>query len=129
MKKINIKLIIIIFVCLFLLLMNTIVVQAEPTTFDTAISGAKSFVSSSGTEVNGTSIKNLSMDLFNVFFTIGVIIAVIITSIIGIKFLLSSPEGKAEIKETLMPYAIGCVVIFGAYGIWKIALTILQPLN
>ena len=33
---------------------------------------------------------------------------------------------KAQIKENIIPYVIGCVIIFGAFGIWKIVLTVLQ---
>ena len=32
----------------------------------------------------------------------------------------------AQVKENLIPYVIGCVIIFGAFGIWKIVLTVLQ---
>ena len=30
-----------------------------------------------------------------------------------------SIEGKAKIKEALVPYIIGCIVVFGAFFIWK----------
>ena len=33
-------------------------------------------------------------------------------------------ESKAKIKESLMAYFIGCVVIFGAFTIWRIVVTI-----
>ena len=35
-------------------------------------------------------------------------------------------EEKAEIKTMLIPYIIGCVVVFGAFTIWKIVVDILQ---
>ena len=127
MKNTKMKIVIMVFIFIFLLMMNTIIVQA--TLFDDVIQKADDFVNPSATTVSGDSIKELFVNIFNIFFTIGVIIAVIITSVIGIKFLISSPAGKAEIKETLMPYVTGCIVIFGAYGIWRLVLIILQPLN
>ena len=41
----------------------------------------------------------------------GIIISVVALTIIGIKYLLSSVEGKAEYKKTMMPYIIGCFML------------------
>ena len=38
--------------------------------------------------------------------------------------MLGSMEEKAQIKEALIPFVIGCIVAFGAFGIWKIFITI-----
>lgn len=43
---------------------------------------------------------------------IGVVIAVIILMIIGLKYMLGSAEEKANYKQTLMPYLIGAVILF-----------------
>ena len=43
----------------------------------------------------------------------GTISSVIFISILGIKYMLGSVEEKAEYKETMKPYVIGCVLIFG----------------
>ena len=37
-----------------------------------------------------------------------------------------SVSQKAKIKETLIPYIAGCIVIFGAFGIWKLVVTIMS---
>ena len=42
--------------------------------------------------------------------------------------MIASAEDKAEIKEALVPYILGCVLIFGAFAIWKIVITILNNL-
>ena len=34
--------------------------------------------------------------------------------------MLGSIEEKANIKESLIPFVIGCIVVFGAFGIWRI---------
>lgn len=46
--------------------------------------------------------------------TIGVFIAVGALMIIGIKYITGSLEEKANYKKTMMPYIIGCVILFGA---------------
>ena len=42
--------------------------------------------------------------------------------------MIASAEDKAKIKEAMIPYVLGCIVIFGAFGIWKLAITILNNL-
>ncbi len=37
-----------------------------------------------------------------------------------------SVEQKAKVKDSLVPYIVGCIVIFGAFGIWKLVLTLLE---
>ena len=52
------------------------------------------------------------------------VLGILIGAILGIKFMIGSVEEKAEIKAALVPFIIGCVVVFGAFGIWKIVVTI-----
>lgn len=51
---------------------------------------------------------------------IGMAIAVIMLTYIGIKYIYASPEGKAELKQQLFPYFIGCLLLFG--GSWLIGI-------
>ena len=53
------------------------------------------------------------------------IAAVVCGIVLGIQFMISSAEGQAQIKEKLFPYITGCVIIFGAFGIWKIIMILL----
>ena len=57
---------------------------------------------------------------------VGVIAAVLIGAVIGIKLMVSGIEGKVEAKQLLVPYVVGCVMIFCGFGIWKLIVTILQ---
>ena len=94
------------------------------------ISGADDFLrqgSSEAVSVIGNSENHFREninDIFNIAFIIGVALTVIIGGILGIQFMVASADGKAKIKEALVPYIIGCVVIYGAFGIWKIVVTI-----
>lgn len=49
---------------------------------------------------------------------VGMSVAVIMLTIIGIKYIMASPEGKADLKQQLFPYLIGCILLFG--GSWLI---------
>lgn len=44
---------------------------------------------------------------------IGILISIVTLTIIGIKYLFSSVEGKAEYKKTMIPYVIGCFLLVG----------------
>ena len=50
-------------------------------------------------------------------------------TIIGIQFMMASAEEKAKVKEALIPYVVGCAVIFGAFTIWSIAVNIGQDIT
>ena len=45
---------------------------------------------------------------------IGYIVSVIMVTIIGIKYIFTSPEGKAEVKKQLIPFLIGALLLFSA---------------
>jgi len=47
-------------------------------------------------------------------------IALIMITIVGAKYMLSSPNERAEIKHTLVIYLVGAVVMMGASGILSI---------
>ena len=55
---------------------------------------------------------------------IAILAGCIIGAILGIKIMWGSIEQQVKAKEMLIPYAIGCIVIFGAFGIWKLCINI-----
>ena len=67
--------------------------------------------------------------LYNTLLIIGIAVAVIVGIILGIQFITGSVEQKSKIKESLIPYFVGCAVIFGALGIWKLVITIFSSLD
>lgn len=54
----------------------------------------------------------------------GTIIAVLVGAVLGIKIMVATVEEKAKIKELMVPYIVGCIVMFSAFTIWKIVVTI-----
>ena len=54
------------------------------------------------------------------------IIAVVVGMILGIKYMMATSEDKAEIKQTLPAYIVACVVVFGAFAIWRLVVYIIQ---
>lgn len=115
-----------ILIIFILMICSTHIVQA--TTISNIIQGADGFITngSSSDMIAGDKIKNLSDIIYNVLLILGTVIAVIVGSVLGIQFITGSVEQKAQVKDSLIPFVIGCVVIFGAFGIWKLVITILR---
>ena len=115
-----------ILIIFILMICSTHIVQA--TTISNIIQGADGFITngSSSDMIAGDKIKNLSDIIYNVLLILGTVIAVIVGSVLGIQFITGRVEQKAKVKDSLIPFVIGCVVIFGAFGIWKLVITILR---
>lgn len=95
--------------------------------------GISDFITGGDNFINAGKDGNVSIDedkladtssyIYNILLLAGMSIAVIIIGILGIKFMIGSVEEKAQIKDAIVPFVIGCIVIFGAFGIWKIFVT------
>ena len=99
------------------------------TAVDTAINDGDKFIQnakSTDSLIETNQLKNLSDDVFNMILAIGMVVAVAVGSALGIKFMISSVEEKAKIKQILIVYVIGCIVLFGAYTIWRIVTRVLS---
>lgn len=94
-----------------------------------AINDADKFVSSGNTEfVNDVTLQSFSQNMYGILLAVGVVIAVIIGTILGIKLMIAPIEERVEAKKLLVPYVVGCIVVFGAFGTWKLIVTIMQGL-
>ena len=94
---------------------------------DDVISDGDSFIGLGKEDrIDVSNLRTFSRNIYNILLTIGIAVAVISGSIIGIKYMLGSVEEKADIKSLLIPYIAGCVIIFGSFAIWKLVVTILQ---
>lgn len=98
-------------------------------TVDSVMEGAQDFLNKGKDglgQIDDGTLQSTSDFIFNLLLAIALVVAVIIGIVIGIQFMTASVEEKAKVKESLMPYVVGCVVVFGAFGIWKLAITILS---
>lgn len=81
-------------------------------------------------DTNGTTtIKTAGQKIMGVLNTVGVVIAVIILIILGIKYMMGSASEKAEYKKTMIPYLVGAVLIFAASTIANIVYQFAISLN
>lgn len=99
-------------------------------TIDEVINEAQGFIQKGDSEKIDTSeLKKASDTLYNILLAIGVIATVIVGLYLAIKYMVSSIEEQAKIKESIIPYIVGCVVIYGAFIIWKLAILLLRGIS
>lgn len=109
--------------------------NSKAITTDEIFSAGENFIQEGKSEsqknsaINNADFKKTVANIGNILTSIGVALAVIIGAILGIQMMWGSIEQQVKVKEMLMPYAIGCIVIFGAFGIWKLAITIFSQIQ
>ncbi len=91
------------------------------------VEGADAFIDAAdGSPLKDNSLKDASDTLASTLMIFGVVASMVVITALGIKFMTGSVEEKAKVKETLIPFTIGCIIIFGGYTIWNIVLQITQ---
>jgi hypothetical protein len=69
-------------------------------------------VNTAGNGVN--TIKSVGGTVLGYVRIVGSVLAVVVLTIIGVKYMMGSAEEKAEYKKSMMPYLIGAVLIFAS---------------
>lgn len=95
------------------------------------IQGALDFKNSGDTTIpiDQNNIKKGYSTVYNILLSIGLFLAIAIGMYLGVKFMLANAEDKAKIKEAIIPYTAGCIIIFGAFVIWKLAIILLSGIE
>lgn len=89
-------------------------------TLGNVVFGASIISSLSGdkTNVSGASnITSLGATIVGILQVVGIIVAVVVLLVLGIKYMMGSAEEKAEYKKTMIPYLVGALLIFAASSI------------
>lgn len=116
---------------IFIILFNLFIPNAYAGPLQDIMNRAEGFVNNGengGNVINNDALKEGSNTLYNVLLVIGIAVAFIWGIVLGIQFVTGSLGEKADIKKNLIVYLVGCVIIFGAFGIWRLLLQLLQPL-
>ena len=116
---------------IFIILFNLFIPNAYAGPLQDIMNRAEGFVNNGengGNVINDDALREGSNTLYNVLLVIGIAVAFIWGIVLGIQFITGSLGEKADVKKNLIVYIIGCIIIFGAFGIWKLLLQLLQPL-
>lgn len=65
-------------------------------------------------------VVNIGNQIIGIITTVGVVVAVVILLVLGVKYMMGSASEKAEYKKTMIPYLVGAILIFGASAITKV---------
>ncbi|MBP3256170.1 MAG: TrbC/VirB2 family protein [Clostridia bacterium] len=81
-------------------------------------------LSNVGTISGASGITNLGKQIVGILQIVGAIIAVVVLTVLGIKYMMGSAEEKAEYKKTMIPYVIGAILVFAATTIANVIVNI-----
>lgn len=117
----TIKIVSIILTVILLVAMLSNVVMAKGDKFDPAeIAGSLTGEKTSAQD----SVQSIGNQIIGIITTVGVVVAVVVLLILGIKYMMGSASEKAEYKKTMIPYLVGAILIFGASAITKVVVSL-----
>ena len=61
-----------------------------------------------------SSVKKIAKDVLGAIRTIAIIIAVVMISVLGVKYMIGSAEEKANYKKSFIPLIVGAILVVGA---------------
>lgn len=76
--------------------------------------------------IHTPTLMDISGGIYNLLLGIATAVAIIVGSIIGIQFMTAGINKRVEVKQTLYPYLISCIVVFGSLGIWKLVVNVMS---
>lgn len=82
----------------------------------------------SPSSTNTDTLMNIGGKILGLIQVAGTGIAVIMLLVIGVKYILASVQEKAQLKETLVPYVIGAILLFGGSNLLSIVYKFIKSL-
>lgn len=120
-------------VILLLITMFLFPAKAEATsgfTWDSIINTGKQFEANgkAHTPVNDNNVARLMLPIGQFLVGIGIFVMVVVTIIMGIKYMSADPNTQAKLKQQMIGIVVAGIVIFGAYGIWTLVYNFMDGL-
>lgn len=116
------------FLCIVTFILLPLRVHADSSgIMEDVMTSGNSFIKSADNsliKIRDDKLEVVSGGIFNILYYIGTALSILVGAILGIQIMITSASEKAKVKEALIPYIIGCFIIFGAFNIWKIAINI-----
>lgn len=69
---------------------------------------------------DATKVTTIGGKIINIIQVVGIVVAIAVVLIIGIKYMTGSVEQKAEYKKVMIPYIIGAVLLVAGTSIVKV---------
>lgn len=95
--------------------------------FSELMQDGKNFLSKGkNNNVSESQLQSVFLPMARILLSIGIIVLVGVTMVMGIKYMFASPEESAKLKQQLIGLVVSALVIFGAVGIWSLAYQVLS---
>ena len=124
----KIKHFLIVFLVIFLFQIIAFPSLSKAEDIGTAFKEGDEWIKEGKVQIEQEKLRKAQSFLFNSLLAVGTALTVVVGGYLGIKFMMASAEEKADIKQSLIPYVVGSVVIFSAFIICKIVITVLDKM-
>ena len=84
------------------------------------VNGVLSGLTGNSTSVQTNDLTNVGNNIVAIIQVVGIVIAVIVLLVIGIKYMIGSASEKAEYKKTMIPYIVGALLIFAGTSLVRV---------
>ena len=129
MDKILCKVLICLIILIFLINIFTIISYADNPNFD--LNKYNNNAKPSGS-INSSKIidptKEVSGIIISAIRIIGTGVALIMITVVAIKYLIAAPGDRADIKKSSVLYIVGAIIVFGSSNILKILIDVIPQL-
>lgn len=115
---------------IFLIIFMQVNISYADDSIDDVMGSAEEFIrkGEASSPIDKDSLKGTTDLLYNLLLGFAIAVAVGVGVMLGIKYMTGSLDEKAVTKQQLIGYVISCVVVFGAFGIWALAVNILSAI-
>ena len=111
------------------LIVLTILLAISNVVLATDIPGKIDQIAQGNSSADTTKVVNLGATIVTIMQTVGIVVAVVVLLILGIKYMMGSAEEKAEYKKTMIPYLVGAILIFASTTIVNVVYNIANGVN
>ena len=111
------------------LIVLTVLLAISNIVLATDIPGKIDQIAQGNSSADTSKVVNLGATIVTIMQTVGIVVAVVILLILGIKYMMGSAEEKAEYKKTMIPYLVGAILIFASTTIVNVVYNIANGFN
>ena len=111
------------------LIVLTVLLAISNVVLATDIPGKIDQIAQGNSSADTTKVVNLGATIVTIMQTVGIVVAVVVLLILGIKYMMGSAEEKAEYKKTMIPYLVGAILIFASTTIVNVVYNIANGVN
>ena len=111
------------------LIVLTVLLAISNVVLATDIPGKIETIAKGNANANPDKVVNLGATIVTIMQTVGIVVAVVVLLILGIKYMMGSAEEKAEYKKTMIPYLVGAILIFASTTIVNVVYNIANGVN